>query len=131
MKYYKVTAKCGHVGRNYYIVKNFFVKTEDGKSAACKVRHMSRVKHHQKDAILSVNEITEEEYWEGRKQQAQDMYFNVHNSSEQRRCGAVDCSLVFAELKTIRRRKFKDHIYRHKLERIIRKDIQQQMRGEI
>lgn len=131
MKHYKVTAKCGHVGRNHYIVKNFFVKAVDGKAAAYKVRHMSRVKHHQKDAILSVDEITEEEYWEDRQLQAQDMYFKVHNSSEQRKCGAVDCSLVFAELKNIKRRKFKDQIYRNKLARIIRRDVQQQMMGEL
>lgn len=25
-KYYKVCAKCGHVGRNYFILKWFYVK---------------------------------------------------------------------------------------------------------
>ena len=37
-KYYKVYAKCGHVGRNSYILKWFYVKAESGSEAAKKVR---------------------------------------------------------------------------------------------
>ncbi len=131
MRLYKVKAKCGHVGRSYYILKDFYVKAIDGKEAAYKVRYSPRVKHHKKDAILSVQEITDEEFLKGRKMQMEDKYFNVHNSSDQRKCCAVDYSLVFAETKTVRRRKFKNSIYRSKLAKIIRKDLQQQMRGEL
>ena len=65
----------------------------------------------------------------GKELQAQDKYFSVHNSSEQRKCGAVDRSLVFKEFKSTKRRKIKDQIYINKLARIIRKDVQQQMMG--
>ena len=36
--YYKVLAKCGHVGRNNYIEKDFFIKANSGKEAAYRVR---------------------------------------------------------------------------------------------
>ena len=52
--FYKVTAKCGHVGRNNYIEKDFFVKADSGRDAALIVRCKPRVKHDRKDAILSV-----------------------------------------------------------------------------
>lgn len=56
MNYYKVRAKCGHVGRNNYIIKPFFVKANDGKEAAKIVRNTPRVKHDHKYAIIDVKE---------------------------------------------------------------------------
>lgn len=43
MRYFKVEAKCGHVRRNNYILKEFYVKAESKKEAArillqCRVR---------------------------------------------------------------------------------------------
>ena len=37
-KYFKVQAKCGHVGRNHYILKWFYVKALTGEEAAKVVR---------------------------------------------------------------------------------------------
>jgi len=84
MKYYKVEAKCGHVGRNNYIIKMFYVCAEDGKEAALKVRNSPRVKHHHKDAIRNVYEITYDEYLVGLDANSVDSYFLAHNSTEQR-----------------------------------------------
>ena len=53
--FYRVKAKCGHVGRNNYIVKNFYVVASSGKEAAHKVRYFPRVKHDRKDAYLVLN----------------------------------------------------------------------------
>ena len=61
-KYYKVTAKCGHVGRKYYIQITFPICAEDGKDAAKRVRNYPRVKHDHKDAILNVTQINYDEY---------------------------------------------------------------------
>lgn len=88
--YYKVKAKCGHVGRNNYIEKYFYVVADSGKEAAHKVRYMPRVKHDKKDAILSVEKISEEEFNIGLELFKTDLYFHVSNSTEQRLVGAVD-----------------------------------------
>lgn len=81
--YYKVLAKCGHVGRNRYIIKSFYVKAENGKEAAKIVRDKPRVKHHHKDTIKEVIQIKYEEYINGIKIMSDDMYFKVHNRQDQ------------------------------------------------
>ena len=95
--YYKVLAKCGHVGRNYYILKWFYVKAENKKAAALKVRNTPRVKHHQKDAIRNVVEIVFEEYINGLKMMESDMYFHIDNSSDQRKLNCVNSADVVRE----------------------------------
>ena len=57
MKYFMVTAKCGHVGKNNFYKGTLFLKAENGKEAARIARDCPRVKHDQKDAILDVKEI--------------------------------------------------------------------------
>ena len=83
--YYAVDAKCGHVGKNNYIVKTFYVEADSGKDAAKIVRAKPRVKHDQKDAIRKVRKITLDEYSFGVEAMKEDPYFNVYNSSDQRR----------------------------------------------
>ena len=97
MAYYKVIAKCGHVGRNKYIFKNLFIKATSRKEAATKARNYPRVKHHHKDAIRDVIEITFEEYCNGKKCNKEDKYFHVHNSTDQRIYGCVDIKDVHPE----------------------------------
>ena len=50
-RYFKVEAKCGHVGHGKCIWITFATAAEDGKEAAKKVRDFKRVKHDHKDAI--------------------------------------------------------------------------------
>lgn len=64
LNYYKVVAKCGHVGRSNYIPIAFAVAAETGKEASKKVRCFPRVKHAHKDAILRCDKISYEEYLE-------------------------------------------------------------------
>ena len=66
-EYYKVLAKCGHVGRHRYITKWFYVKASSGKEAAYIVRYKPRVKHDHKDAIREVVSIN---YYESKHVQA-------------------------------------------------------------
>ncbi len=131
MWYFKVTAKCGHVGRRHYIVKDFYIEATSGKEAAFKVRYTPRVKHNRKDAILSVEVITKAEYLIGKAVQAEDPYFQVHSSTEQRRCGAVDYDVILPEIEIPKRSKSKNPIYYNKLARIIRRDTQRRLLGEI
>lgn len=84
MNCYKVMAKCGHVKRNNYILKMFYVCAVNGKEAASIVRKMGRVKHHQKDAIREVESITYEEYLKGKEKNLADPYLNVHNPRDQK-----------------------------------------------
>lgn len=98
MNYYKVRAKCGHVGKNNYIVKPFFVKAEDGKEAAKIVRNTPRVKHNHKYAIIDVKKIELVEYLLGIKVHASDKYFQVHNSTNQRKFHAVESVEILKEV---------------------------------
>ena len=61
-RYFKVNAKCGHVGKGNYINIDFAVIASNAKEAAAKARFFGRVKHHYKDAINSVKEIGYEEF---------------------------------------------------------------------
>lgn len=85
MKYYEVKAKCGHVGRKYYLLKTFAVKANNGKDAAKIVRDFPRVKHHHKDAIRELREIDKERYYEILNNNHKDPYFFCHNVQDQKR----------------------------------------------
>lgn len=99
MQYYKVQAKCGHVGRNNYILKYFYVKAEDGKEAAKIVRNKPRVKHHHKYAIQSVEKISMEDYLSGIRYNQEDKYFQSNSSREQRLLHAVSYEEILPEEK--------------------------------
>ena len=96
-KYFAVIAKCGHVGRNKAILKTFYIKAESGKEAAKKARNTPRVKHDHKDAIRDVVKITFEEYVAGKLKMQNDLYFQIHSSTEQRKCGCVSKDEIFKE----------------------------------
>lgn len=97
-KYFKVQAKCGHVGRNYYILKWFYVKALTGEEAAKVVRDKPRVKHNQKDAIRNVKEITFEEYLTGLRLNSEDMYFKSTSKQEQEFYNAVKQEEIYPEV---------------------------------
>ena len=129
MNYYKVGAKCGHVRRGHYIIKDFFVRAEDGKEAAHKVRFLPRVKHDWKDAIISVRSIDRDEFLQGIELQHHDLYFKVTNSSEQKLYGAIDYEQVFDydEPEINKKKKDKDVMFYNKMARIQRKDLRQRL----
>ena len=83
--YYCVTAKCGHVGKNFYILKDFAIIAKDGKEAAAKARLIPRVKHHQKDAIRNVTRLNEDDYKSLKECNKNDPYLNCFNIQQQRR----------------------------------------------
>ena len=83
-KFFAVTAKCGHVGRRFYIEKTFGVIAESKKEAAQKAKLIPRVKHDHKDVIISVNDISYEEFNKINKKNSKDPYFSCKNTQDQR-----------------------------------------------
>ena len=82
-RYFKVEAKCGHVGHGKCIWITFATTGENGKEAARKVRDFKRVKHDHKDAILDVRCITLEEFLEIKEINDNDPYLKCHSRQEQ------------------------------------------------
>lgn len=93
-KYYSVTAKCGHVGKRFFIPIEFAIRAESAKEAARITRDMPRVKHNHKDAIQSVREISREEYIALRQRNDSDPYLNCKNIQEQRLNEAIYDRLI-------------------------------------
>ena len=81
--YYEVIAKCGHVGKKYYIPIKFAICTVDGKEAARKVRLFPRVKHNHRYAILSVKKISYDKFLEIIRRNDEDPYLQCHSRHEQ------------------------------------------------
>jgi hypothetical protein len=79
VKYYKVVAMCGHVGKRHYLPVSFAIRAIDAHEAAEQTRNLPRVKHDKKDAIISCVEITHSDYLDLRT-------FNKHNPFLNCRC---------------------------------------------
>lgn len=105
MKYFKVYTKCGHVRKNFYVLKWLYVKAESKKEAASIARFIPRVKHHHKDAIREVIEVSYEDYQDGIKKMYEDKYFLVKNSSQQRKENALEGCEIFKEEKKLKYKK--------------------------
>lgn len=84
-RYYKIICKCGHLGRKKYIPIAFPVKAFSGKQAAAIARNIPRVKHQHKDAILSVKEISFQEYNDLIIINNNDPYLKCSSRKEQRK----------------------------------------------
>lgn len=85
MRYFIVTAKCGHVGRTNCVLINFPVVAEDARTAAGMVRNFRRVKHHHKDAIKYVTETDLDGYLAQKEINNRDPYLCCRNVQEQNR----------------------------------------------
>lgn len=82
-KYFKVTCKCGHVGRDHFVRISFPIIAQTAKDAAAVARYIPRVKHDHKDAILDCVEIDEEEFRSICELNNQDPYLRCSNAQEQ------------------------------------------------
>lgn len=83
-KYYIVEAKCGHVGKDRYILIKFPIKAASKKEAASIARLLPRVKHHHKDAIRDVQEVDYNAYASQLEENKYNKYLNAKNIQEQR-----------------------------------------------
>ena len=73
--YFIVKTKCGHVGRNMYVPIDFAIWAENAREAAVIARQRPGVKRNHPDAILSVTEITREEYFLAKQTLIKDLYW--------------------------------------------------------
>lgn len=62
MKYYKITAKGGHVGSGREMPLVFYLEAKDMHDAIKQACGMPCVKHNKPDAITNAKEISREEY---------------------------------------------------------------------
>lgn len=88
--YYAVTCKCGHVRIGNYIPITFGVIAENGREAARIARDIPRVKHHQKDCIISCRRISKEEFDEILQKNDEDPYLLCHSRQEQKQYDLSD-----------------------------------------
>ena len=110
MGMYEVCAKCGHVGRNYYVDKIFAVEASSGKEAAAKVRNFPRVKHDHKDAIRYVEPIDAIRYAEIVSGNHLDPFFLCHNVQEQRRMCNMDLEVRYdSEVRRYKKERSEGH----------------------
>ena len=84
VKYFAVEAKCGHVRRMNCIIIKFPIIAESRKDAAKIARKMPRVKHNHKDAILSVKQISKDEYLSLKKINSSDCYLRCESKQDQK-----------------------------------------------
>lgn len=80
--FYKVVAKCGHVGKRKYIEVAFGVKFNSKKEAARYILSHGKVKKQLKDAISYVEEISYDEYVELLKSNENNAYIRSHYKKE-------------------------------------------------
>lgn len=118
--YFNVKAKCGHVGMNNYIVKSFGVIAENGKEAAEKCRWFPRVKHHYKDAIISVTKITKDEFDNIIEEHKHDPFFTCSSIQEQKMLCDLTSQVIRNSQNEIKRKDKKEK--KHKLDLIYAKE---------
>ena len=127
MAYFKIDAKCGHVGKSNYIVKSFYIECNSKKEAASIVRQLPRVKHHHKDAIINVAKINEDDFNKGRLENSNDPYFQATSSSEQRLTCTISLDEIIKESENTKKKKKKAYQKRA----ILEKDLIKVMSNEI
>jgi len=101
-RFYIVSAKCGHVGRGKFVEKNLTIIASSRKEAAEKGRNYPRVKHHWKDAIIDVVEVSVEEYWRIRVMNYSDPYFSVRCIQEQKQY----CSEMYDDIREVQKKEY-------------------------
>ncbi len=82
-KYFSVETKCGHVGRLNCVWIKFAICADTAKEAAAIARQIARVKHHHKNTIKEVLEITVDEFLKLKAVNDADAYLHAKNHREQ------------------------------------------------
>ncbi len=82
-KYFSVETKCGHVGRLNCVWIKFAICADTAKEAAAIARQIARVKHHHKNTVKEVVEITVDEFLKLKAINDADAYLHAKNHREQ------------------------------------------------
>lgn len=113
-RYFSVECKCGHAGsRMYYIPIKFAIVAENGKEAAAKGRWNPRAKHHHKDCVLRVTEISELEYYQLLSENRNDPYLSCCSIQEQRILDLEERKVLDPHYFDFDEREHKDHYQKH------------------
>lgn len=89
-KYFSVTTKCGHVGRLNCVWIDFAIYAESAKEAAEIARQKGRAKHHHKNTIKEVVEISMEDFYKLKAKNDSDPYLHAKNHREQLQIESFD-----------------------------------------
>ncbi len=108
VRFYKVVCMCGHVGKRRYIPIAFAIKAKGGKNAAKIARGLPRVKCQRRDAVLSCEEISEEQYRELRRINKEDPYLSCGNVQDQMEHPEIAERIIEIEGSTRRHKKEKE-----------------------
>ena len=103
-KYFRVIAKCGHVGKGNYVPVAFAVKAESRSAASQKVMGYRRVKKQLNDAILSCVEIDKKSYKELMRVNANNPYLHCKCNRQQREIEGFDSLICKNEYREERRK---------------------------
>lgn len=101
---FAVEAKCGHVGKMFYIPIIFPVFAGSAKEAAHKVMGFSRVKHDHKDAIKAVRKIDAKEFNDLQRKNKNDPYLHCKNKQEQKLIEGLEDRLLEDEVNIAKRK---------------------------
>ena len=82
MKYFLVTAKCGHVGNGKYLEIEFPIIARTKKDAAQICLRKPKVKKHLKNAITSVREVDLDVFNSERNSFLNNSYVRAHTKRE-------------------------------------------------
>lgn len=131
LKHYKVTCKCGHVGKRNFVRIDFPVIANSGKEAAEIARKIPRVKRDHKDAILDCIEISYEEYLNIRDNNDNDPYLKCKNKKEQSKIENFSDRLEAEPRYLNQIKKTRSVEYKIKKQEIIGKDIERYLDIEL
>ena len=70
MNYYIVRCKLGHSGSGRYREISFNIKAKNAIDAMDRAKRMPGVKHTSSTAVLGLKQITQEQYFQNRKESA-------------------------------------------------------------
>lgn len=114
-KYYKVVAKCGHVGRNNYIEVAFAIAAQSIYEATLIARYLPRVKHHRKDAISFACEISNEEYMVLKSENNANPYLKCKSIQEQKLIYDNIAQDIKPDIRFVREKKTKRECVKYRL----------------
>ena len=100
IKYFKVVAKCGHVGKRKYIPVAFAIKAESKSEASQKVKTYPRVKKQLTDSIISCEEINKKSYKELKLINSKDPYLKCKCKRQQREIPWLDSVILRNEYRS-------------------------------
>ena len=103
-KYFKVIAKCGHVGKGNYVPIAFPVKADSRSEASQKVMGFHRVKKQLNDAIISCTPIDRKSYKELKRANAQNPYLHCKCSRQQKEIPNFDLQICKNQYQQKRRK---------------------------